>query len=233
MTSSRLPGKVLMKVVNKPFLALMIERLRRVPSLNGIVIATTTNTTDDPIAELAVELGVGCYRGSERDVLERVLCAAKAYDIDVIVETTGDCPLIDPDLVEQCIQGYLKSDVDYVSNVLRRTYPIGMDAQVFAARILADAAARTNHSDDREHVSLYIYRHPEIYSLKNIPGPPELSWPELRLTLDTPEDLMRLRFIFEELYPFDPCFSLKKILELVSHNPQISGANLDVGQRNV
>ena len=232
MTSSRLPGKVLMEVADKSFLAHMIERLRRVPSLNGIVIATTKNDADDPIAELAADLDVGCFRGSEKDVLHRVLSAARAHKADLIVETTGDCPLIDPDLVELCIQAYLGTNVDYVSNVLERTYPVGMDTQVFSTDILADAAKRTDHPDDREHVSLYIYRHPEIYSLKNIPGPSELSWPNLRLTLDTPADFENLRFIFETLYPTNPCFDLADVLELVRCNTHLSSLNLDIRDKN-
>ena len=229
MTSSRLPGKVLMEVAGKPFLAHMVERLKRVSSLNGIVIATTINATDNPVAELAKALGVGCFRGSEEDVLGRVLRAAQSYEIDLIVETTGDCPLIDPEIVELCIQGYLQSEVDYVSNVLNRTYPIGMDTQVFATDTLEDVSRRTAHPDDREHVSLYIYRHPEIYSLKNICAPPELTQPELRLTLDTALDFERLRFIFEELYPSDPCFSLEKILKLIYHNSLNHNSDLSVG----
>ena len=232
MTSSRLPGKVLMEVADKSFLAHMIERLRRVPSLNGIVIATTKNDADDPIAELAADLDVGCFRGSEKDVLHRVLSAARAHKADLIVETTGDCPLIDPDLVELCIQAYLGTNVDYVSNVLERTYPVGMDTQVFSTDILADVAKRTDHPDDREHVSLYIYRHPEIYSLKNIPGPSELSWPNLRLTLDTPADFENLRFIFATLYPTNPCFDLADVLELVRCNTHLSSLNLDIRDKN-
>ena len=232
MTSSRLPGKVLMEVADKSFLAHMIERLRRVPSLNGIVIATTKNDADDPIAELAADLDVGCFRGREKDVLHRVLSAARAHRADIIVETTGDCPLIDPNLVELCVQAYLRANVDYVSNVLERTYPVGMDTQVFSTDILADVAKRTDHPDDREHVSLYIYRHPEIYSLKNIPGPSELSWPNLRLTLDTPADFDNLRFIFETLYPTNPCFDLADVLELVRCNTHLASLNLDIRDKN-
>ena len=189
MTSSRFPGKVLMEACGKPMLQHMIERLQRVPSLDGIVVATTGNDADVPIVNLAQRMGVGFFQGSECDVLLRVLHSARAYDIDVIVEMTGDCPLIDPVLVEDCVQGYQAAGVDYVSNVLERTYPRGMDTQVFATEVLADVADRTDDPEDHEHVSIFIYSHPEIYSLKNMPGPPELTNPGLGLTLDTPEDL--------------------------------------------
>ena len=120
------------KAVGKPMLDLMVERLKRVPSLSGIVIATTKDSSDDPIVDLAGRLGVGCHRGSEMDITERLLGAAEAHAIDVIVETTGDCPLIDPDIVDRCIRTYLENGVDYVSNIVERTYPIGMDTQIFS-----------------------------------------------------------------------------------------------------
>lgn len=232
MTSSRLPGKVLMEACGKPMLQHMIERLHRVASLDGIVVATTENETDAPIVELAERLDVRCHRGSEEDVLMRVLDAARAHEADVIVEMTGDCPLIDPALVEDCIQGYLAAGVDYVSNVLERTYPRGMDTQVFATGVLADAASRTDDPEDHEHVSLYIYNHPEIYSLKNMPGPPELTDPGLGLTLDTPEDLALIRSVFEILYPETPEFALADILAVLRARPELAELNAHVRRKH-
>ncbi|MBP2316829.1 cytidylyltransferase domain-containing protein [Azospirillum soli] len=225
MTSTRLPGKVLRPAVGKPYLELMVERLKRVPSLDGIVIATTTNATDDPVVELAERLGVGWYRGSEEDVLTRVLEAAKAHAVDVIVETTGDCPVIDPDIVEQCIASYRAGGADYVSNFLVRDYPIGMETQVFATDVLADVARRTDDPSDHEHVSLFIYRHPELYRLRDVVAPPELTDPDLRLTLDTPEDDRLLSLLFERLYPRHPAFTLADILGLIRDEPALRAIN--------
>ena len=233
MSSTRLPGKVLMEAAGKPFLAHMVERLERVSSLDGIIIATTINPIDDPIQECARQLGVECFRGSEDDVLQRVLDAAIAYNVDVIVEMTGDCPLIDPALVESCIQEYLETGYDYVSNVLERTYPIGMDTQVFSTKTLAEAAESTNDPKDREHVSLYIYRHPERYRLRNILGPSELTRPKLRLTLDTQEDFQLLRRIFEELYPTNCRFGLAEILALIDERPDLAELNAHVQHQYV
>ncbi len=232
MTSSRLPGKVLMEAVGKPMLELMIERLRRAVSIDEVVIATTVNATDDPLVELAGRLGVGVFRGSEDDVLVRVLDAARAFEADVIVETTGDCPLIDPALVELCIQGYLEAGVDYLSNVLERTYPQGMDTQVFATDVLADVAARTDDPDDHEHVSLYIYSHPEIYSLKNLPGPPELTDPRLGLTLDTAEDFEMISRIFEALYADNRRFGLVDVMTYLERNPDVRKLNDHVQRKH-
>ncbi|ARJ67027.1 spore coat biosynthesis protein F [Magnetospirillum sp. ME-1] len=232
MTSSRLPGKVLLPAQGAPMLARMVERLKMVPSLDGIVVATTVNATDDPIEALAKELGIGCWRGSEDDVLMRVLDAAQAFAADVIVELTGDCPLIDPVIVEQCVQAYKAAGVDYLSNILERTYPIGMDTQVFATRILADVAKRTTDPSDHEHVSLYIYRHPELYSLKNVPAPPEHFDPELRLTLDTKQDYELIDTVFSALLPAKgPGFTLGNVLTLLKTHPYLRKINDHVAHR--
>ena len=233
MGSTRLPGKVLREIVGKPVLELMVERLRLVPSVDAIVIATTENEADLPIVELAERLGVGSFRGSEDDVTARLLGAAKEHAIDVIVETTGDCPLIDPGLVEQCIGVYRESGVDYVSNVLERTYPIGMDTQVFSTDVLADVARRTDDPFDREHGSVFIYRNPAIYSLKNVPAPGELTDPDLRLTLDTAEDFQVISHIFEDLYAGDPAFDLAAILTLLRERPEYRKISEKVAHRYV
>lgn len=230
MTSSRLPGKVLADMGGQPALALMVERLRRVPSLDGIVVATTVNATDDPIATLADRLGIGCFRGSEEDVLLRVLGAAEAHAIDVIVETTGDCPLIDPAVVERTIQAYRASGAGYVSNVLRRSYPIGMDTQVFARSVLADVARRTADPFDHEHVSVFIYRHPELYSLLNVAAPARQTDPTLRLTLDTPEDLRLLRAVTQAV---GPAGDLDAILAVLGERPSLRDLNDHIVHRHV
>ncbi|MBL8833916.1 MAG: glycosyltransferase family protein [Rhodospirillales bacterium] len=233
MTSMRLPGKVLADAEGAPMLSRMIDRLFRVSGLDGVVVATTTNATDDPIAALASEKGVGCWRGSEDDVLSRVLEAATDAGADVIVELTGDCPLIDPAIVSQTIRHYFSTGADYVSNVLTRSYPIGMDTQVFSRRILADVASRTDDAIDHEHVSLYIYRHPEIYSLSGIVAPAGLHRPDVRLTLDTPEDLALIRAVFAALLPRGIDFGLAEILAYLDANPVVAALNRSVVHRHV
>ncbi len=212
-------------------LALMIERLKRVPNIDKIIVATTSKTVDDEIVELAESVGVDFYRGSEDDVLSRVLEAAQHHGIDLIVETTGDCPLIDPETVDRVIETYHQSNVDYCSNVLVRSYPIGMDTQVFATDILSDVAKRTDDPQDREHVSLYIYNHPELYSLKNVLSPQELTAPEWRLTLDTLDDYTLIKIIFEILYPHKPAFSLTDMFTLLKDRPDLLEINCHVQHR--
>jgi spore coat polysaccharide biosynthesis protein SpsF len=232
MTSSRLPGKVLKEAVGKTMLELMVERLKRVPRLDGIVIATTVNETDDPIVELARRHDVGCFRGSEDDVLLRVLKAAQFHNIDIIVQTTGDCPLIDPALVQDCIDDYLKGGADYVSNRLPRSFPIGMDTQVFATSVLAEIEARCKEPDDREHVSLAIYTEPTPYRLRHLVAPAHLTNPGLALTLDTAEDYAVIKDIFEALYQDNPEFDLADMLLFLDQNPQIAVHNSHIRRKS-
>ena len=233
MRSTRLPGKVLLEAVGEPLLALMVERLRRSQRLDGIVIATTDDPSCDPIEALAHELGVGVFRGSEDDVLARVLGAAEASGADIIVETTGDCPLIDPHWLDLVVDAYLRDGgCDFCSNTLTETFPRGTDVRVFSTAALADVAATTTDPADREHVSLYFWTHPERYHLREVKSP-EPSLGDLRLTVDTPEDLALVRAIFERLYPQDHGFGLGEIAALLREHPEIRALNAHVQQKAV
>lgn len=161
MTSTRLPGKVLLPLAGEPMLVRLLERLRRVQRADGIVIATTTNASDDPIAALCAQQGVPCHRGSELDVLSRYADAARLHAADVVVRITSDCPLIDPALIDQLIAVYEEGDSDYVSNMLPPTWPYGMAVEVFSATALAQAHAEATQDAEREHVTPFIYWHPE------------------------------------------------------------------------
>ena len=233
MGSTRLPGKVLRPILGQPMLARMIERLRRVRWADGIVIATTDQPADDAIVALASELGVGCHRGSEVDVLERVLGAARSAAADLIVETTADCPLIDPGVIDQLIQTFRSNRVDYCGNVMTPSYPRGLDAQVFPTRVLAEVAALTDDPADREHVSLYIYEHPDQFRLLNLASglPREVS--DLRLTVDTAEDLELVTRVYAELYPSNPAFGLNDIIGLMERQPLLGGMNQHIQQKTI
>ena len=233
MGSSRLPGKTLAPILGRPMLERMIERLRRIPQLDEIVIATTDQPRDAAIAELARWLEVGCSRGSSDDVLDRVLNAARAHQADVIVEFTGDCPLIDPDISLQVIDHYLEYDFDYVSNTIQRdNYTRGLDTQVFATDVLAQVATLTNDPADHEHVSLYIYEHPERFKL-GCYLPPVMQRPDLRLTVDVDEDLELVRGIYERLYPENPNFTFEQVVELIKNEPTLRALNAHVRQKPV
>ncbi len=225
MRSTRLPGKVLMPVLGRPLLELMVERIRRSEWIDEIVIATTHDASCDPIEALAQQIGVSVFRGSEDDVLGRVLGAAQSAQADLIVELTGDCPLLDPGLIDRVITTYLAGDADYCSNRLLRTHPIGMDIQVFPTAVLKQVAGLTSDPRDREHVSIYIYEHPERFRLLNFAESLPPSAPGLRLTLDTPLDYELIQTVFGRLYPRNPHFGLPEMLELFAQEPALAAIN--------
>ncbi len=233
MTSTRLPGKVLMMAAGKPMLEHLVERVRRAPPLDGIIIATTVNDSDDAVVRLANDLSVGYYRGSEEDVLTRVLEAAKAYDVDIIVELTGDNPLIDPAMIVDCIRLYMDSDVDYASNILEPGLPHGFPVQVFSTKVLADVARRTDDPIDHEHVSLFIYRNPDIYRTMAMPVPSDLHRPEVQLTLDEPDDYRLISSVFEALYANNPEFTIRDVLAYLDSNPELLEINRHVRRKSV
>ena len=217
--STRLPNKVLLETLSRPLLALMVDRLRRARYLDEIVIATTTATRDDAIVELGAREKVAVFRGSEDDVLGRVVGAATAHRADVCVLLTGDSPLIDPLIVDQHIVTFLSArpHVDYVTNCEVASYPVGLAVQVMTLKTLAESALLTagqNPGPFREHVGWYVRRHPERYRRLDVVAPPGLSNPHYRLTLDTAEDYRRIREVFETLYPQDPAFGTAALLEL-------------------
>lgn len=231
MTSSRLPGKVLMPLAGQPALERLIERLKRSIYLDKIVVATTINQTDDPVVELAQKLNVDYFRGSEADVLGRVLGAAQSVGAEIIVEITGDCPLVDHRLVDRGIEEFFSHQVDYASNTIKLSYPIGFDIQVFPVKILAEVASLTHDPIDRAHVSYYIYNHPKKYQLRNWEAEPENYWPDLRVTLDEREDHELLNKIFESLLPQRDDFSADDVIKFLKTNPSLLEINKNVRQK--
>jgi spore coat polysaccharide biosynthesis protein SpsF len=231
MTSTRLPGKVLKQVLGKPLLEYQVERLQRVKLADEIVIATTNNQTDEPIVELCNSLSIAYFRGSEGDVLERYYQAATAHQADVVVRVTSDCPLIDPQVIDTAIDYYLqdRSTYDYVSNCIKRTYPRGMDTEVFSFSVLEQAFMEATAQPDHEHVTPFIYRQPERYSLGHVIYSEDCS--HYRWTVDTPEDFELIKKIIETVYPNKPYFTLEYCLELLKQNPDWYFINSDIEQK--
>ncbi len=233
MTSTRLPGKVMKPVLGTPLLEYMIDRLQHMELIHDIMIATTTNREDDVIVELARKKGVGIFRGSEMDVMGRVLAAARSCNADLIVETTADCPLIDPVESAKVVECYLSGNYDYVSNIMTRTYPRGMDTQVFSTDLLEKVSRLTTHPADREHVAFYIYQRPREYKLANIAAPKHLMDPQLRLTVDTPEDFALIEAIIEGVWPENSEPSLHEMLQYLKKNPHLRQLNENIQQKTV
>ena len=233
LSSTRLPGKVLLPILGRPMLEMMLERLARARTLDALVIATTDQPADVAIEDVGKRLGVGVFRGSEVDVLARVLGAARAFAADVIVETTGDCPLIDPALVDKVVADFHIGGADFVSNTRPYTTPRGTDVRVFMTDSL-DAVERSSRDPaDREHVSLHFWEHPEKYRLRNVETALPAPAADIRLTVDTPNDLELVRGIFEELYPANAAFSLQDVLDLLKRRPELAAINNQVRQKPV
>jgi len=220
MTSSRLPGKVLLPALGQPLLHHLVQRLHAVPSIDEIVLATTINITDEPLVAFADKENIRVFRGSENDVMARVIGAAEFVGTDVIVEITGDCPIIDPDIVEQAIRMYKMHEAAYVSNGIIRTYPDGMDTQVFSLETLRRSAAMTNAPLDREHVSLHMRKHPELFPHLHLIAPPSLHWPDLGLTLDEPTDYELIKRIIEYFGESKPLFSCLDVIRVLHEKPE-------------
>lgn len=229
MTSTRLPGKVLLPLAGAPMLTRLVERLHGVKRADAIVIATTTNASDDPIAALCTQLGVLCHRGSEHDVLARYADAARLHDADAVVRITSDCPLIAPTLIDQVIAVYEEGDSDYVSNMLPPTWPYGMAVEVFSAAALQEAHAEAIQAAEREHVTPFIYWRPERFRLRNLESLINLS--HYRWTVDTPEDYELVRLLFEALIPAHPEFTQADILNLLEVHPDWLAINQHIEQK--
>jgi spore coat polysaccharide biosynthesis protein SpsF len=196
-TSTRLPGKVLMDLAGRPLLERQLERLRRAATLSEIVVATTTNPTDDDVAALAEGFGAGVFRGSESDVLRRYAAAAREARADVVVRVTADCPLLDPGVVDRVV-GALTARLDYASNVVRRTFPQGLDVEAMHADVLARVDRAATSDDAREHVSWFIHHErPDLFEIASVED--EVDNSDLRWTVDHAEDLELVRRLYSEL----------------------------------
>lgn len=231
MTSSRLPGKPLLTAAGAPMLEHLVRRLKAVPSIDAIVLATTVNAADAPLVELASRLGISVFRGDEHDVMQRVIDAAASADADVVVEITGDCPIIDPEVVEQTIRMFKAHHADYVSNAHVRSYPDGMDTQVFTLDTLKRSAQMTDDPLDHEHVTLHIRNHPEVFTHVHLVAPPEIHWPELGLTLDERSDYELLKKIIEHFDAHKPLFSCLDAVRFLRQFPEFAEINKDVARK--
>lgn len=234
MTSTRLPGKVMKTILGKTLIGLQVERLRRVRNADCIVVATTTNASDDALAEhCRKDLGVAVFRGDENDVLARYHGAAKEIGADVVVRVTSDCPVIDPEVSAALIGRFLesRSDCDYLSNTLDRTYPRGMDTEVMSFAVLDIAFREARKPYEREHVTPFLYGHPERFRIQQFTRETDDSIH--RWTVDTPEDFELVKRIVESLYPQNASFSLEDILKLLRQHPDWARINAHVEQKKL
>lgn len=222
MGSSRLPGKVLADLAGAPVLSRILHRIRGARRVDDVVLATSTSVQDDVLADWARSAGVACHRGSEEDVLGRVVGAHRQMRSDLVVELMADGPFLDPEVVDLGVDTWLANDVDVVASVRRPSFPQGIDVQVFRLDALEEVAASIDDPAVREHVSLHFYEHPERYRVVHLVAPRRWHAPELRLLLDYPEDLRFAREVYTRL---GDGFGLDEVLDLVRREPALAGIN--------
>jgi spore coat polysaccharide biosynthesis protein SpsF len=228
MGSSRLPGKVLHRVMGRPLLGYLLDRLRLSRRLDTLVVATSTLEQDRPIHAFAEAESLPAFTGSEDDVLDRYYRAAEHYEIDPIVRITADCPLMDPRVVDLVIDRFLEGGTHYVSNTapLPATYPDGMDVEVFSFAGLQQAWREAAKPSEREHVTFFLWQQPERFKVTRVDHMPD--WSEYRLTVDYAEDLPLVEAVLKKFLPRDPGFSVDEIIRFLEANPAIKALNAGI-----
>ena len=226
MKSTRLPGKTLMPIMDKPLLYYMLERCRASKLLGKLVVATSSDKEDDPIEEFCNTHGYDVFRGSESDVLDRIYQCAVAFNMKHIARLSGDNPLIDPEVIDLILDYYARNvdRYDYVSNNHPPTFPQGQLVEVMPFYVLEKTWEKSDKPFQREHGTPYIWDNPEQFRIGNIEHSPNLH-NEHRWTMDYEEDFALMREVFERIYPLKRIFSIEDVLQLLQENPQISAIN--------
>jgi spore coat polysaccharide biosynthesis protein SpsF len=229
MGSTRLPGKVLADLAGRTMLARVVRRASRAARVDEVVVATTARPGDEPIVAECARLAVPCFRGSERDVLDRYHQAAAACEAEVVVRLTADCPLVDPEVIDRVIAAFFAEAPDYASNVLRRTYPRGLDTEVMSRSALARACREAKQPYQRTHVTPYIYQNPESFRLLAVTNGRDES--AHRWTVDSPDDLEFARAVYRRME--GDAFSWHDVLRLLDHQPHLADMNRHVRHKTL
>jgi spore coat polysaccharide biosynthesis protein SpsF len=223
MRSSRLPGKSMIEIDGRPILQYVLERVKKSKFIQQIYLATTKNAADDVLEQWANKNGITCFRGSETDVLDSFYQVASKVKPDSIVRITGDCPLADYNIIDKVIEGYLRQNCDYASNVHPPTYPDGLDVEIFSCDAIIKAWQNAKLNSERQHVTPYIWKNPQIFKTCNIACQEDFS--NLRLTLDTAEDLKLLSLVIGACNQRKKYCDLEAILEIIKEHPEWAEIN--------
>jgi spore coat polysaccharide biosynthesis protein SpsF len=218
MSSRRLPGKVLEELHGLPMILRQIERLKRSAEIDELIVATSIDPTDDILVEVIQQSGITVHRGELNNVFLRFLEALEVFPADEVVRLTADCPLTDHRIIDRVIRSHRQSGCDYTSNSLIRTFPRGLDCEVFQPAVLARLSRFKLTSEEVEHVTLGVYSRPGKFSLNSFQGGLDNS--RRRWTVDTPEDLKFVRYVYSELYDNNPDFSSNDIFDLLDRDPE-------------
>jgi len=224
--STRLPGKVLLLLQNKTVLEHILKRVGQAKKIDKVIVATGEKQENDKIADLCKNLEVDCFRGSEDDVLDRYYQAANKYNFSNIVRITGDCPLIDPYIIDKVAELFEKEGLDYATNVIPPTYPDGLDTEIFSFDALKTAWRRAVLKSNREHVTVYLWQNQSLFKQKHLKNNIDLS--AKRWTLDNPEDFEVIENVYNNLYPSNPNFRMGDVLKFFSQHPEIEKINFGI-----
>ena len=230
MGSTRLQGKALVDIAGKTMLDRVVTRVGQARLVDAIMVATTTEDRDDPLAQEAHRLGVAVFRGSEEDVLDRYVRAAQACRADVVVRITSDCPLIDPGVIDDVVTRFVAEDADYASNTLERSYPRGLDVEVMTTAALERSRREADAAYQRVHVTPFLYEHPKLFKLVSVVSAGPRS--DLRWTVDTPEDLALVRALYARLSD-RTSFSWTDVLAIVIAEPALAMVNAESTQKEL
>ena len=222
-SSTRFPGKVLKPILGKAMLELEVERARACRTIDRVVIVTSDLPEDRQIAELGKRIGIDVFCGSLENVLDRFYQAALKFKPDHIVRLTGDCPLIDAQVVDEMVRLYLEKKCDYGTNCMPPTYPDGLDAEIFSFKVLQEAWKEASLPSHLEHISLFFEEQPDRFKIENLAYSRDLS--ALRWTVDEPEDFEFVRVVFENLYREKPLFRMDDVLDLLRRKPELALLN--------
>lgn len=231
MTSTRFPGKVLAPLLGEPMILRQLERVSRSEKIDELIVATSTDPSDDPLVDVLHSAGYSVFRGSLDDVLARFIGAIDAFEnhtgdpVNVVVRLTADCPLASPQVIDEVIRAFETAEVDYLSNTMTPTYPDGLDAEVVKASVLREVASVAVDPPEREHVTLGVYRRDAIYAIGNHADARNNS--DLRWTVDTPEDFSFVTQVYEELYPNSLNFEYDDVLDYLRKYPERSRTEKD------
>ncbi len=223
ISSTRLPGKVLRTICGKPMLQLQLERVKNCDAIDKVIIATSVDSSDDLIEQFCKENKVYCYRGSLYDVLDRFYHAAEFFQPEHILRLTGDCPLIDPDVLTGLINIYFDGSFDYVCNTQKPTFPDGLDCWIFKKHLLEIAWHNAKLPSEREHVTMFFINNQDRFNTGSYEH--SIDYSDYRWTVDEPEDLELVTRIFEQLYPKNSAFGMNDVVDLFLNDPSLKAIN--------
>ncbi len=224
LSSTRLPGKVLKPILGKPMLWHMLDRLKNSRLIDKLIAATSNRPDDTELAEACEQYGIDCFRGSLNDVLDRFYHASRSLSAETVVRLTGDCPLIDVDVVDRVIDLFQSSPCDYATNTNPPTFPDGLDVEVISMTALETVWHEANLPSEREHVTPYIRKHPDRFRCLNLTHETDLSG--MRWTVDEPEDFELVTKLYEALYPDNPDFNMRDVVQYLKLHPELSALNM-------